>query len=290
MRFGISTHLYHDQRLDRRHLEEVVSYGFDSVEVFATRSHVDYHDPAAIDALAGWLRDARLRLHGIHAPITDKLGAGDMWGRTFSIASSDAARRAEAIGEVGAALQIVRRIPAEVVVLHLGVPDAQKPGAGDNSRDAMRRSVEEIAGLTAAAGVQLALEVIPNALSRPEALVRLIEEDLTLHGVGVCLDFGHAFLMGDVVDAVEQVSGHLVSTHVHDNRRARDEHLAPFEGAIDWPAALMAVQKVGYEGTLLFEVANTSTPREVLDRTRAARDRFEQIVSGWPPVTGRADL
>ena len=47
----------------------------------------------------------------------------------------------------------------------------------------------------------------------------------------------------------------------------------------------MAVQKVGYEGTFVFEVANVSTPREVLEKTRAARDRFEEVVIGWPPAT-----
>jgi sugar phosphate isomerase/epimerase len=282
MRFGISTHLYHDQRLDRRHLEEIASYGFEAVEVFATRTHFDYHDPAAIDALATWLGETHLSLHGIHAPITDRLGAGDQWGRTFSIAAADAARRQEAIKEIEASIEIVRRIRADVVVLHLGVPTAKQADAGDNSRDAMQRSVEAIEKLTRDAGVQLALEVIPNALSTPDAIVRLLEEDLSSSGTGICLDFGHAYLMGDVVDAVELSAGHLISTHVHDNRRQKDEHLVPFQGTLDWPSALMAVQKVGYEGTLLFEVANTSTPREVLDQTRAARDRFEQVMVGWP--------
>lgn len=282
MRFGISTHLYHEQRLDRRHLTEAASYGFETVEVFATRTHVDYHDPSAIDALAGWLDEARLSLHGIHAPITDRLGAGDQWGRTISIAASDAARRQEALKEIDASLDIVRRIAAKIVVLHLGVPDAKRGDAGDNSRDAMLRSVEAIEKLTRDAGVQLALEVIPNALSTPDAIVRLLEEDLSSSGAGICLDFGHAYLMGDVVDAVELVAGHLISTHVHDNRRHKDDHLVPFQGTLDWPSALMAVQKVGYEGTLLFEVANTSTPREVLEKTRAARDRFEQVLVGWP--------
>jgi sugar phosphate isomerase/epimerase len=285
MKFAVSTHLYHDQRLERRHFEEVASYGFDAVEVFATRSHIDYYDVQAIESLAESLERTGLRLHGIHAPITDSLGKGDVWGRKYSIASSDPVRREEAIREVNIALDIVRRIRSEVVVLHLGVPDAQGPAAGENSREAMRRSVAEIGELTAIAGVRLALEVIPNALSTPEALVRLLEEDFAENHLGICLDFGHALLMGDVVDAVEQVAGHLVSTHVHDNHRKRDDHLPPFDGALDWAAALMAMQKVGYEGTLVFEVANVSTPREVLERTRAARDRFEEIVVGWPPVT-----
>jgi sugar phosphate isomerase/epimerase len=176
----------------------------------------------------------------------------------------------------------VRRIPADVVVLHLGVPDAKLGAAADNRPDAMLRSVEAIRKLTVGAGVQLALEVIPNALSRPDAIVRLLEEDLPSNGAGVCLDFGHAHLMGDVIDAVELVAGHLITTHVHDNKRQKDDHLVPFEGTIDWPSALMAVQKVGYEGTLVFEVANTSTPRDVLEKTRAVRGRFQQVVVGWP--------
>ncbi|MGH9313978.1 MAG: sugar phosphate isomerase/epimerase family protein [Vicinamibacterales bacterium] len=284
MRFGISTHLYHDQRLERRHLEEVAAYGFEAVEVFATRSHIDYYDVQAIESLAAWLDATGLRLHGIHAPITDRLGKGDVWGHAYSIASTDPARREEAIREVNIALDIVRRIRSDIVVLHLGVPDAQGPAAGDNNLEAMRRSVGEIGELTAIAGVRLAIEVIPNALSTPDALVQLLEEDFAENHLGICLDFGHAFLMGDVVDAVEQVAGHVVSTHVHDNRGKSDDHLPPFDGAIDWPAVLMAVQKVGYDGTLVFEVANISTPREVLDRTCAARDRFEQIVTGWVPA------
>ncbi len=69
--------------------------------------------------------------------------------------------------------------------------------------------------------------------------------------VGICLDFGHAHMDGDLVDAIETVSEHLVTTHVHDNRGRTDDHLLPFEGTIDWPGALTAIQKVGYEGTLL---------------------------------------
>jgi sugar phosphate isomerase/epimerase len=284
MRFGISTHLYHDQRLELRHLEEVASYGFDAVEVFATRSHIDYYDAGAIESLAVWLEATGLRLHGIHAPITDRLGKGDVWGRKYSIASTDPARREEAIREVNIALDIVRRIRSDVVVLHLGVPDAQGPATPENNRDAMQRSVETIGELTAIAGVRLALEVIPNALSTPEALVSLLEEEFAENRLGICLDVGHAYLMGDLVDAIEHVAGHMVTTHVHDNRRRSDDHFVPFEGTIDWPAALMAVQKVGYDGVLVFEVANTSAPRQVLEKTRAARDRFEQIVGGWPPA------
>lgn len=278
MRYGISTHLYHDQRLNRAHLEEVRSHGFEAVEVFATRTHVDYHDARALDEFAGWLGALGLRLHGIHAPIADSLGKGDRWGRAFSIAASDQARRQEAVREAVAALDLARRTPVEVLVVHLGIPDAQQPSPADNNRDAAMRSIEEIHGVAAPLGVRLALEVIPNTLSTPESLVRMLEEDLPLSDAGVCVDFGHANILGDVVDAIEHVSGHVITTHVHDNDGRTDAHLPPFEGRIDWAAALMAAQKIGYEGTLLFEVANTSTPHEVLAKTARAIQRFNGMM------------
>ena len=81
MRFGISTHLFHEQRLSRDHLAQIAAHGFEAVEVFATRSHFDYHDPAAIAQLAGWLKETGLALHGIHAPIADRLAARRPLGR-----------------------------------------------------------------------------------------------------------------------------------------------------------------------------------------------------------------
>ena len=90
---------------------------------------------------------------------------------------------------------------------------------------------------------------------------------------------GHAFLMGDLTDAIEIVSGELMTTHVHDNRGRSDDHLVPFDGMIDWPTALMSLEKVGYEGLIMFELANTSTPREVLEKTLDVRRRFEEIVA-----------
>jgi hypothetical protein len=41
----------------------------------------------------------------------------------------------------------------------------------------------------------------------------------------------------------------------------------------------MAVQKVGYDGPLMFEVANTATPTGILERTRAARERFQRLLA-----------
>ena len=81
---------------------------------------------------------------------------------------------------------------------------------------------------------------------------------------------------GDLGDGIETVSGHLWTTHVHDNRGRLDEHLVPYAGTIDWDAAMMATQKIGFEGVLMFEVAGHGNPRDVLERTVKARTRLEK--------------
>ena len=275
--FGVSKHLYHDQRLDREHLVEIAAHGFECVELFATRSHFDYHDSVAVRSLAEWLDDTRLTLNSVHAPICASFVDG-AWGEAFSNAIVDETQRRQTLAEAEAALALSQTIPFRHLVVHLGVPDGVVQGASDNSREAARRSIEELFESAERAGVQLALEVIPNQLSTADALVSFIENDLEGARVGICMDVGHAFLMGDLGDAIETCSGHLVTTHLHDNRRKSDDHLPPGDGGIDWPAALMSLQKVGYDGTWLFEVANVSTPKAVLEKTAGARNKFETLL------------
>src|SRR5262245_20371940 len=163
--FGISTHLYHNYRLTRDHLLEIGAHGFERVELFATRTHFDYHNPAAVADLQQWLAEAGLELHGVHAPIGENYSGG-RWDPPLSLSSADADTRARALGEAERALQIARRVPFGVLVAHIGLPRTQQPTAADNSRDAARRSIEELQRLADPLGVRVALEVIPNELSR----------------------------------------------------------------------------------------------------------------------------
>jgi sugar phosphate isomerase/epimerase len=277
MRFGISSHLYHDYRLSHEHLAQIASYGFESIELFATRSHFDYRDPAAITALQQWLKDTGLALHGIHAPITDRVAAGQ-WGEPYSIASADNAKRQAAMREAEAAVLIAREIPCDFLVVHLGVPSA-KAAPGDNSRAAAARSVEEIIRVAEPLGIRVALEVIPNDLSSATTLVTMLERDFEGTSAGICMDFGHAHLMGDLPDAIEIAAEHLITTHVHDNRRREDDHLVPYQGGIGWATALLTMRKIGYDGTYLLELANSGSPAAVLEEARRARQKMERALA-----------
>ena len=278
--FGISTHLYHAQRLCRDHLLEIAAHGFECVEVYATRTHFDYHNPSAVADLQGWLAEAGLELRSIHAPTAEAF-TGGRWSGSLSLASGDPDARAHAVSETEKALHIARRIPVAVLVAHLGLPRTQPRDAAtgpNDSRAGARRSIEDLVQVAEPLGVQIAVEVIPNELSRAGSIVHFVEQDL--EGVGICLDFGHAHLDGDVVDAVETVSEHLIATHVHDNRGRTDDHLLPFDGTIDWAGTLLAVQKVGYEGPFMFEIVLHGSTKETLARARKTREQMEKLLAG----------
>ncbi len=276
-KFGVSTHLYHEQRLQHAHLAEIAAHGFEAVEVFATRSHFDYHDPAAIQSLSEWLAESALALHSIHAPITDVFANGKSQ-RTFSTAARDSEARKATMREIVAALNVARAIPFNFLVVHLGVPEAGHPSPDDNSRDAAVRSVEEILAMAEPLGVQVALEVMGNGLSTAPDLIDFLEGSFEDSDIGICMDVGHAHMLGDTAEAIETTSEYLVTTHIHDNRGQSDDHLVPFQGSINWPAAVMAFEKIGYDGVLMYEVKAAESPRAVLERAASARKRLASFL------------
>jgi sugar phosphate isomerase/epimerase len=274
----VSTHLFHHERLSRDHLLQIASHGFELVEVFATRSHFDYHNVAAVADLQQWLAEAGLQLRSVHAPTAEGL-VGGRWIGSLSLASSDESARERAVRETEQALHIARRIPVAVLVAHVGVPRTQPRDGGIGPQDvraAARRSLEQLQRTAAPLGVQIAVEVIPNELSRAGSLVHFVEDDLDGLGAGICLDFGHAHIDGDVVDAIETVSEHVVATHLHDNGGRSDDHLVPLDGTIDWAGALTAVQKIGYDGAMMFEVAAKGPAKDTLARLKRAREKMER--------------
>lgn len=276
-RFGISTHLYHEERLQKAHLLDIAAKGFDAVEVFATRSHFDYHDPVAVRELKEWLAEAGLTLHSVHAPITDAFANG-RGQRNFSTALRDSDARKETLREMDAALKIAATVPFSYFVVHLGVPDAWQPGSDDNHRDSALRSIEEIEAMAGRAGVKVALEVMGNSLSTGADLVEILERTFDGADLGICMDVGHAHLLGDTADAIETTSEYLATTHIHDNRGQSDDHLVPFQGSIDWAATIMAFEKIGYDGVLMYEVKAAQGASAVLERAVAARKRLEALV------------
>ena len=237
--FGISTRLFRDTPLSREHLVHIAAHGFEAIELYASPVHFNPTDPSAVTQLAEWLSDTRLSVHSVHAAENG---------------TPDAAL---------AALTVAGQVPFSFLVTH-------RPPSNTE------RTLEVVTGAAAAVNVKVALEVKNRPDATPAALARLIEEELEDVDVGICFDFGAAHLLDDVGEAIETVSGHLWTTHLHDNGGRNNDHLVPYAGTIEWDAAMMELQKVGYEGALIFELGATDDPVDVLKRAAKARERLEK--------------
>jgi len=240
--FGISTELYRRQRLSRDHLREIAALGFETIELAAERGHFDAESATAIADLRDWLTETGLELTGMRAPDSANVEAID------------------------AALLVAQSIPVKTIVLRL-----------HGTRETARRIAVHAVEAAGPLGVQIALEIAADPLGRAGSLVHFLEHDLE-QAAGICFDFGQARLAGDVVEAIETVAGHVIATHVHDGRGRIDEHLVPFDGAIEWPAAVTALQKVGYDGPLTMDIRAHGSTKDALRKAKKARERLERLL------------
>lgn len=107
-------------------------------------------------------------------------------------------------------------------------------------------------------GVTVCLENMPMkhlSIAPPAETLRFVRE-MNDPNFRMCLDTGHSNVRGVApADAVRLVGKeYLRVLHVHDNHGDRDEHLVPYCGTVDWKAFREALEEIGFEGVVSFEV------------------------------------
>ena len=271
MRFALSTFSFRARPLSHQHLVDIAALGFDAIEVHAAAGHFDPASRAAALSLKDWLADTGLALHAVR--IGPAAGS--------SLATADRSRREDAVKGVARAVAITRHVTTGVVVLDLGssVGRASAAAGGRPEPKAARRSLQTVlAAAEEARSPRVAVEIAAEGLFAPGQLVRMIEDDVDLGAVRLCLDFGHTTDAMTLVDSIEGAAGHLAAVRLHDVTRRGRRHLVPFDGDIDWGTALMTLRKIGYDGTLTLAVDADGDSRDVLRRTALARDKLARLL------------
>lgn len=273
MDFGLSTHLFVSERLSSHILDQVIAAGFRTIEIFAARQHLDYHDPNHVSDVAQWFKDHELALHSLHAPLFADFDWGRSGGPALSIAHLERRRRIDSMEEIKRAIEVAERIPFRFLILHLGLAgeeyDLQK-------FDAAMTSIEHLKIFAKERGVQILLENTPNELSTPERMVEFIQYS-RLGDLKICFDTGHAHMTCGVRPAFEILKDRIASTHVHDNRREKDEHAFPFDGGIDWEQTVRDFRSVEGQFPILFELRNYGPELGSLARLREVIQRLDAI-------------
>ena len=235
----LSTYLFVSKRLTPELLTQIADNGFHGVEIIATRSHFDYSTRTDVRSTAMALADRRLQLASLHAPTSRDLSVNREGGPPLSITEVERVRRIEAMDELKRALDVAEDLPFSRLILHMG---GSREAADPRRRDAAFSSLEHLALHAKHLGVTVCIENTTSEMGEP-AYLRAFVDETRLSRLRFNFDIGHAHLAeGPVADRVaksfEPLRDLIVSAHIHDNHGEKDEHLPPYDGTIDWPAAL----------------------------------------------------
>ncbi len=275
----LSTYVFVHRRLNAGLLGEIARAGIPAVELFCSRPHFDYRSAQQVRELASWLSGNNLALHSIHAPPEREFGPGRESGAPLSISDPERVRRLDAVDEVRHALELAESIPFRFLVMHLG---SSRQALDAPTRDAAFTSLESLMIFAKQRGVTIALENTPGELATPANLRQFVHE--TRLDLRLCFDLGHAHMEGGVEASLETMRELIVTTHVHDNRGEKDEHLLPYQGAIDWNAVLKVLPA---ELPVVLELKDPAAPAgapessaaDLLGAVRSVFEKLEQAVS-----------
>src|SRR6202158_2876897 len=258
----LSTYLFVSRKLTPELLGQIAEAGFKGVEIFCSRGHFDYTAKAEVQAMAAALANQGLTLSSMHAPASRDLSSTRESGTPLSICEVERVRRIEAMDELKRAIDVAEELPFPRMVFHMG---GSRETADPRKRDAAFSSLEHLILHARHVGVTICVENTTSEMG-DSAYLRAFVDETRLTGLRFNFDIGHAYLAdGPEEERIEKSFSPLrdliVGVHLHDNPGEKDEHLPPFDGTIDWTAAIKLL-KTAPEKTLplLLELKEKTGP------------------------------
>jgi sugar phosphate isomerase/epimerase len=281
----LSTYLFISRKLTPELIGQIREGGFNALEIFCSRAHFDYASKQEVRALASLLEANHMRLDSLHAPTSKDSSATRESGQPLSICEVEKVRRIEAMDEFKRAIDVSEDLRFSRMVLHMG---GSRETADPRKRDAAFSTLEHLVLHAHHAGVTLAVENTTSEMGDP-AYLRAFVDETRLTGLRFNFDVGHANLADGPAEERLQKSFApmkelVMSVHLHDNHGDKDEHLLPYEGSIDWGAAIPLLKSApNGDGALpvVLELKEKFGPEaaavpEQLNLARAAFEKFEE--------------
>jgi sugar phosphate isomerase/epimerase len=246
----LSTHLFLNQRLHSTQLELAVRSGAQAVELYAARQHFDYTSRDHVTEIADWFRSNPLEPWSMHAPLYPDREMGRAGAPAINVLHPEKSRRIDSMDEIKRALESAEQIPFRNLVLHLGERDDTWSA---RTLEFALTALEHLGAFARPLGVRLLVENLTSEPTTPEHLVEILRSG-HLDNVGVCLDLGHAHITENIPSAIAALNTRIASVHVHDNHGAKDQHLWPGDGTIDWPFTVQAIKALADPPAIVLEI------------------------------------
>jgi sugar phosphate isomerase/epimerase len=255
VRYGYVSNGLADHRIDDA-LELLAEHGYAGVAL--TLDHVHF-DPLAPRLR---VRAARLRLRreSRGLPCVGETGARvGRDPRRNHVPTRVSDGRERRVDLLCRAVDVAAELGAPVVSLWSGTA----PGDIDPARawDLLLDGLDRVLTHATRAGITLAFEPEPGMLVERLEDYELLESRLGHpEALALTLDVGHCICNEDdsPEDCIRRAGARLAHVHIEDMVRGVHEHLMFGEGELDLPAALGALEDIGYDGLVAVELSRHS--------------------------------
>lgn len=252
---GLSTGIFLSEPLPKV-LETIKATGFRTIEVTVSPLHFDYHNVDLAVRIRRELEGLGLKATSLHAPYSSIIDPTYL----------DEEYRRRAVAEIKAAAQALITLGGTKLVMH---PGSESPEAKADIAPRLKqaaKSLKELHQYCQERGISLVLEsMLGHLLGGSTIDLQWLLAQLPREGTGICLDTGHSYLAGSLLERVKLFAPQLMMLHAHDNNGVYDDHLAPGEGNIDWPSFIAALRQVNFKGEIVIEM---SAGENALERAR----------------------
>jgi len=266
---GLSTGCFYQDSIFNC-LETISRGGFNIVEVCSFPAHLNYHDTDTVARASRRVEELGMEAYSFHAPFSDSI----------DISSSDASLREQALVEILQAAEAAAMFQVRYFVIHPG-PEHWDFNEENQRLDRLKWAAEilnRVAERCKELGIGCILEnKLPHLLFARTSDILWILSTMDSVDVGVCLDTGHANLTGDIYSVMHKLGPHLRMIHAHDNHGTGDEHLAPGNGNIDWNRLLTELDRTGFRGGFILELAGMGDIQHLLTEARNGKRLLRAI-------------
>ncbi len=174
----------------------------------------------------------------LHAPFND-----------VNLASMNPRIVEASILEIERTFQLATLLDSDMVTIHPGIY-SPLGRFWDGAKPRAHESLKRLYILSKEYGITCALENMPDLDVTMGVTPDEIQEFLQSSGLSLCLDVGHAYTSGRLIDFLD-MDIVPVNLHLHDNIGGRDEHRTLGDGEIDFESSLKKLDS--YEGNYVIE-------------------------------------
>ena len=253
-------------------LPMIKAAGFTHISLGANLEHSGYLDPARRRELKQRLAENGLRVCSVHAPFL----------RNMDISSPDQAVARSSLDQVNQSIDAAADLDAGIVIFH---PYADQALDDPRRKDILTSQVIAMFDHIADRNVRLATENLPV-----EVLNEILIHSLNIIGsprYGLCYDSSHDNLTSQPMAILRRYGKRIITTHISDNRKEKDDHMLPFEGTYDWDQFTSAFSRLKFTGVFLLEVEmRESAFKEPAEFLQQARQRGQTLLERAGKASG----